>query len=88
MLTLSLEVLNELGLHARVASRVVREAKKFHSSVLVQKEGKTYDLKSVLGVMTVGAKYGDILSVEFNGDDEEAASEAIRELFLDKFGEK
>jgi len=88
MIIKQLEVINELGLHARVASRIVREARKFQSSVIVQKAGKPYDLKNVTGVITVNAKKGDILTVEFIGDDEDIASCAMETLFLNKFGEK
>lgn len=88
MVTKQLEVLNELGLHARVASRIVREMKKFESSVTVRKEGRAYDLKNVTGVITVNAKLGDVLTVEFAGSDEEAAAEAVEILFINKFGEK
>ena len=88
MLTEQFEVLNELGLHARVASRIVREVRKFNSSIIVKKEGKDYNLGNVTGVITVNAKKGDILDIEFNGDDEESAANAVRGLFLNKFGEK
>ena len=88
MITEQFEVLNELGLHARVASRIVREARKFKSSIIVKKEGKGYDLSNVTGVITVNAKHGDILDIEINGEDENAAVEAVRLLFLNKFGEK
>ena len=88
MLIKHLEVLNELGLHARVASRVVRECKKYQSSVVVEKEGKTFDLKNVTGVITVNAKRGDVLTVKIDGLDEPAAAAAVEELFLNKFGER
>lgn len=88
MLTKNLEVVNELGLHARVASRIVREARKFDSSVIVKKDGRDFDLKNVTGVITVNAKMGDVLAVEFEGSDEDAAAEAIEILFRNKFGEK
>lgn len=88
MITKNLKVLNELGLHARVASRIVRETRKFESGVIVQKEGKGYDLKNVMGVITVNAKMGDVLTIEVTGADEEAAAEALEVLFLNKFGEK
>lgn len=88
MISKQFEVLNELGLHARVASRIVREARKFQSSVIVKKEGRDYDLKNVTGVITVNAKRGDILTVEFDGEDEETAVMAVEALFLNKFGEK
>jgi phosphocarrier protein len=88
VITKQLEVTNELGLHARVASRIVREARKFQSSALVHKEGKVFDLKNVTGVITVNAKRGDILTIEFDGDDEENAADAMEILFNDRFGEK
>ena len=88
MLIKSLEVLNEFGFHARVASRIVREARKFQSSVNVKKGGRFYDLKNVTGVITVNAKCGDILTVELDGSDEEAAAEAFEALFQNRFGEK
>jgi len=88
MVTKELEVLNELGLHARVASRIVREMRKFQSSVTVQKEGKGYDLKNVTGVIMCNAKRNDILTIEFEGEDEQAAAEAVEVLFLNKFGER
>jgi len=82
------EVLNELGLHARVASRVVREARKFESSVIAKKEGKDYDLKNVIGAITTNAKRGDTLTVEFSGSDEDDAAKGLELLFKSKFGEK
>jgi len=88
MVIKQLEILNELGIHARVASRIVREARIFSSSIAAKKEGKVFDFKNVTGVITVNAKRGDILDMEFDGADEEAASMAFEKLFADKFGEK
>lgn len=88
MIVRELKVENELGLHARVASRIVREAKQFQSSVIVRKGGEVYDLKNVMGVIMVNAKKGDVLNVEFSGEDEEQASQAISGLFEQKFGER
>ena len=88
MITKQFEVLNELGFHARVASRIVREVRKFESSVIVKKDGKGFDLKNVTGVITANAKKSDVLTVEFSGADEAAAAEGLEKLFKDKFGEK
>ena len=88
MITKLLEVRNELGFHARVASRIVRELNKFESSVVVKKGDRNYDLKNVTGAITINAKRGDLLTVEFSGGDEEAAATATEALFLNKFGEK
>ncbi|MEM1486330.1 HPr family phosphocarrier protein [Oscillospiraceae bacterium PP1C4] len=88
MLTKQLPVINELGLHARVACRIVRCAGEFQSSVVAIKNDKSFDLKNVTGVITVNAKCGDVLTVQFDGADEEQAAKTIEELFAEKFGEK
>jgi len=88
MITKQFKVQNELGFHARVASRIVREVRKFQSSVVIKKEGRDFDLKNVTGVITVNAKNGDILTIEIDGSDEETAVAALEVLFTSKFGEK
>ena len=88
MITRQFEVVNELGLHARVASRIVRETRKFESSVIVKKDGRVFDLKNVTGVITSNTKRGEILTIEFNGSDEIVAAEGLELLFKNKFGEK
>jgi phosphocarrier protein len=87
MITAEYEVLNELGLHARVAARVVRECRKFKSSVTVRKDGKAFDLKNVLGVIGCNAKHGDVLTIQIEGEDEQQAAGGLAELFNNKFGE-
>lgn len=88
MITKELQVLNELGIHARVASRLVRCASSFKSTVLAKKESRVFDLKNVLGVMTLNTKYGEWVTVELDGPDEVEAAQAIEDLFAIKFGEK
>lgn len=87
MIIQELQVLNELGIHARVTSRIVRCARNFESSVNAIKEGKEYDFKSVVGIMTLNAKCGEVVTVEINGPDETAAAQEIQHLFAIKFGE-
>jgi len=88
MITKQFEVLNELGFHARVASRIVREVRKFESSVILKKSNRKFDLKNVTGVITSNVKKGDVVTIEFNGADEETAAEVLETLFKNKFGEK
>ena len=88
MITKHLTILNELGIHARVVSRIVNEARRFNCSVTVKKEGCSFDLKNMLAVIKTAACYGEVLQVEFDGEDEEQAALAFEALFLDKFGEK
>ena len=88
MITRQFEVLNELGFHARVASRIVREMRKFESSIIVKKNGRDFDLKNVTGVITSNTKRGDIVNIEIDGADEEVAAQDLELLFKNKFGEK
>lgn len=88
MIIKELQVLNELGIHARVASKIVRCANNFKSRVRAKKEGKAYDMKNVLGVMTLNTKCGEIVNIEIDGPDEIEAAQAIEQLFAIKFGEK
>lgn len=88
MIIKELMVQNELGIHARVAAKLVRTAKAFKCSIKAKKNGKLFDIKNVLGVMTINAKNRDTVVVEFDGEDEEAASLEMESLFANKFGEK
>jgi phosphocarrier protein len=88
MIIQQLQVLNELGIHARVASRLVRCASNFKSSINAKKEGKDYNLKNVIGVMTLNTKCGEIVTIEIDGPDEIEAAKEIEQLFAIKFGEK
>ena len=88
MIVRELEVLNELGFHSRVACRITRCAGEFQSSVHVKKNGQSFDLKNVTGVMMANAKHGDVVTVEIEGPDEEAAAAAMEKLFAEKFGER
>ena len=88
MIVRELEVLNELGFHSRVACRITRSAGEFQRSVHVKKNGQSFDLKNVTGVMMANAKHGDVVTVEIEGPDEEAAAAAMEKLFAEKFGER
>lgn len=88
MVVKELEVLNELGFHARVACRITRAAGAFESKVCVKKEGQSFDMKNVTGVMMANAKHGEIVTLEVEGADEQAAAEAMEKLFAEKFGER
>ncbi|MDD2971160.1 MAG: HPr family phosphocarrier protein [Lachnospiraceae bacterium] len=88
MVVKELEVLNELGLHARVACRINRSLGAYESSFHVVKEGQKYDLKTVTGVIMTNAKQGDVLTVEVEGADEDTGAEALEKLFAEKFGER
>jgi len=78
-----------LGLHARAAAKLVRVAGGFHSQVLLRRldGGASADAKSILSVLMLAASCGTELQVSAEGIDEEAAMNAVAELFADGFRE-
>ncbi len=80
-------IVNKLGLHARAAAKLVSTSNSFSSEVFLDKAGQRVNGKSIMGVMMLAASQGTLLTLEVNGDDEEAALEALEALINDKFGE-
>ncbi len=76
-------VKDENGIHARPAGLLVKEAKKFASSITVDKDGKTCDMKKLLALMGMGIKQGETITVRIEGEDEEPCAAAIED-FLNK----
>jgi phosphocarrier protein HPr len=70
-------VVPEAGLHARPAARFVKEAKSYGSNIVVIKDGVEVNAKSSLRLMTLGAKHGDKVVIRAEGEDEEAAVDAL-----------
>lgn len=82
------EIMNRLGLHARAAAKLVHTAGGFQSHVTVAKDGEEVDAKSILGVLLLAAEQGSRLTVRCNGDDEEAALQAVTGLIANRFDEE
>ena len=70
-------VVPEAGLHARPAARFVKEAKSYSSDIVVVKDGIEANAKSSLKLMTLGAKHGDRVIIRAEGEDDEAAVDAL-----------
>lgn len=87
MITREVTVRNRAGVHTRPASMIVRTAARFKSEFYIQKDGYEINGKSIIGVMTLAADQGSILTLVFEGADEEAAAEAMESLFEQGFGE-
>jgi phosphocarrier protein len=65
------------GIHARPAGVLVKEAKKFTSSMAIIKGSKKGDLKKIFTVMGLGVKQGETVTIQISGDDEAAAAAAV-----------
>ena len=81
-------IINELGMHARAATRFVQVANRYHADVDVEKDGQTVNGKSIMGVLMLVAAQGTIIKVRARGDDAEEAMAALAELITNKFGEE
>lgn len=68
---------NEIGLKARTASMLVREATKFKSESIIVKEGNEYDCKSIMNILTMSAKKGEVIILKVDGPDEKIAMESL-----------
>jgi len=80
-------VCNELGMHARAASRLVDCANRYDSDVSVSYRGKTVNGKSIMGVLMLAAACGATIRLETLGNDDEIALQALCELVESGFGE-
>ncbi len=78
---------NELGLHARAATKLVQTAAKFPCELTISKDGNEVNGKSIMGVLMLVASKGTKVTVRAKGDRAAEAVTAICALVDDKFGE-
>jgi len=78
---------NELGLHARAATKLVQLASKFPCELTVSKDGHEVNGKSIMGVLMLVASKGTTVTVRAKGERAAEAVDAIKALIDDKFGE-
>ncbi|MBA3817503.1 MAG: HPr family phosphocarrier protein [Deltaproteobacteria bacterium] len=83
----TLLIQNELGLHARAATKLVQTATKFPCDVTVTKDGHEVNGKSIMGVLMLVASKGSTVTVRAKGDRAGEVVAAICALIDDKFGE-
>lgn len=81
------EITNQLGIHARVAAKMVETASLFQSEIFLEKDGVEVNARSILGILTLFCPYGSRLTVRAEGVDAREAMEAFVRLIADKFGE-
>ena len=84
----TLSLLNRSGLHARPASIFVRTAQRFKAKIIVKKDDKEADAKSILSVLALGAECGDQVTIIAEGEDAYEALKTMVDLIKSKFGEE
>ena len=72
---------DEIGIHARPAGLLVKEAKKYNSKISIIKDGRSAEATKLMALMGLGVKCGQTVRVEISGDDEENACEAMKYFF-------
>jgi phosphocarrier protein len=81
------QIVNQEGLHARPAAKIVRLASTFNSNIELLKDGLAVNGKSIMGVMMLAAECGSSIQIRADGPDAEQAVDAITKLVADGFGE-
>jgi phosphocarrier protein len=81
------KIVNQLGLHARPAAKLVKLASGFKAEIEVVKDGMAVNGKSIMGVMMLAAECGSSVTVRADGPDEHEAVEALLALVAEGFGE-
>ena len=81
-------IVNQEGLHARPAARIVRLANSFASEIELAKDGLEVNGKSIMGVMMLAAECGSSIVIRAQGPDAEQAVQALAELVASGFGEE
>ncbi|WP_249871166.1 phosphocarrier protein HPr [Oceanobacillus saliphilus] len=77
----------DTGVHARPATLLVNKAGQYNSEVEVSYKGKKVNLKSIMGVMSLGIPKGAEIEVTTDGNDEEDALNGIAEVIKEHLGE-
>jgi len=80
-------IINKLGLHARASAKLTQLASNFKCEVMLSRNNRRVNAKSIMGVMMLAASKGTTIAIETNGDDEDEAMRALLELINDCFGE-
>jgi len=87
MIEKDITISNKLGLHARASAKLVQTLHGFQASAFIACRGKEVNAKSIMGVMMLAAGLGAQIRLRADGPDEEAAMNAMVDLFERKFDE-
>ena len=85
MRTFMYTIKNPVGLHARHAGLLVKEASQYESDITISKGEKNANGKGVLSLMGLGVKQGDVIAVAVDGPDEDAAALKLKAFLWTNF---
>lgn len=84
---ITLNIINEKGLHARASAKLVEVVEAFDASAEVSKDGLSASGDSIMGLLMLAASKGSSIDVETSGPDAAALAEALKALVAGRFGE-
>ena len=87
MIKTNTTIVNQLGLHARASAKLTKMAGSFPCDIWISRGDRRVNAKSIMGVMMLAAGIGTEITLETEGDQEQAAMDALLALIADKFGE-
>lgn len=87
MTEISLNIVNEKGLHARASAKLVEVVEAFDARAEVSKDGMSASGDSIMGLLMLAAARGSTIDVQTSGPDADALAQALTALVADKFGE-
>ena len=87
LLTITCEICNQRGLHARASAKFVKCVEEFDAEIAVEKDGVSVGGTSIMGLMMLAASKGCFINVSASGAEATKALTAIEALVANKFGE-
>jgi phosphocarrier protein HPr len=87
MLQQEVQIINKLGLHARASAKLTQLASSFKCEVMLSRNNRRVNAKSIMGVMMLAAAKGSTINIETNGENEAEAIQALVKLINEYFGE-
>ena len=75
-------IVSEYGIHARPATKLVNVAMSFQADIELSAMGKTINLKSIMGLMSLGIYKGEEITLNVSGIDEDEAMEALTDFII------
>jgi len=84
----TVEMRNKRGLHARASAKFVTLAAQQEAEIEVEKDGNRVCGTSIMGLMMLGAAFGDTITIHTGGDGADEAMEKLTALVEDRFGEE
>ena len=88
MVERSVLVQNAHGIHARPAAEIVKVAGQFRANITIIRDDLEVNGKSIMGVMMLAAECGATVLIRADGDDADAAVDALAGVIVSKFGER